>query len=119
MGQDTPDREKPSPEIYDPATGTWSSAGDTAETRGDHVAALLQDGRVLVVGGGYDPMRGAYQARSSAELYDPVAGTWSSAGKMSVGRYRFTASLLPDGRVLVAGGQRELELFDSAEIFTP
>ena len=112
-------KEKTSAETYDPATGTWSSAGDAADTRGEHVAALLKDGRVLVVGGGYDGGTGDFLARTSAETYDPVSGTWSAAGEMSIGRQRFTASLLEDGRVLVAGGQYGRAVFDSSELFVP
>ena len=117
--QVTTDKEKTSAEIYDPAAGTFSSAGETAETRGEHVATLLKDGRVLVVGGGYDPFAGQFKARTSAELYDPVAGAWSSAGNMSFGRYRLTASPLQDGRVLVTGGQQQEDVFEEAEIFSP
>ena len=112
-------KEKQSAEIYDPSTESWSTAGSTAETRGEHAAAILPDGRVLVIGGSFDPFLGQAQARSSAETYDPSNNTWASAGEMSDGRFRFTASSLHDGRVLVVGGQREQENYDTAEIFSP
>ena len=112
-------KEKRSAEVYDPSTESWSSAGSAAETRGEHAAAILPDGRVIVIGGSFDPFLGQAQARSSAETYDPSSNTWSSAGEMSTGRFRFTALSLHDGRVLVVGGQREQETYDTAEIFSP
>ena len=81
----------------------WSFTGSMSEARFDFTATLLLDGRVLVAGGD----RGYYavpRALASAELYDPVSGTWTATGSMSVGRYRHSATLLPNGKVLVAGG---------------
>src|SRR2546430_14221444 len=52
---------------------------------------------------------------SSAELYDPGAGTWSNTGSLNVARYLHTATLLPSGKVLVAGGAgSSAELYDAA-----
>src|SRR5205085_334851 len=57
-----------------------------------------KDGRVLVVGGlGLD-------VSSSAELYDPQNGMWTETGSTVAPRYYHTATLLPDGKVLVTGG---------------
>ena len=75
-----------------------------------HAAVLLPDGRVLVVGGGGDYM--------SAELYDPVDGTWTATGSMTQARNGHTTTLLPDGRVLVAGGHDDDRLA-SAELYDP
>ena len=91
-----------SAEVYDPASGTWTATGDMAVGRGDFTASLLTDGNVLVVGGLNHNGGGVEWA--SAELYDPVSGTWTATGNMGEARYGHTATLLRDGRVLVAGG---------------
>src|SRR4051812_9639126 len=90
-----------SAELFDPVTGTWSSAPDMSAARANHTATLLQDGRVLVMGGGGSGDGGFHIART-AEIYDPASNSWSSGGTMVVGRVGHTASLLSDGRVLVA-----------------
>lgn len=89
-------------EIYDDETGTWSATGSMAVARSRPVAVLLPSGKVLVCGG-YG-VAGASVSLDSAEIYDPVAGTWSSAGTMSKRRWGHTATLLYDGTVLVVGG---------------
>ena len=87
-------------EIYNPATGTWSSTGSLLLTpRKQHTATLLDDGRVLVVGG-----RSTTATLSTCEIYNPISGTWSSAASITGTRRWHTATLLNDGRVLVAGG---------------
>jgi WD40 repeat protein len=89
-------------ELYDPATDSWTSTGSIGVQRGGAAAVVLPSGKVLVTGG-YDYMvPNGYIA--SAELYDPAVGTWSSAGTMATARTNFTATVLPSGIVLVAGG---------------
>lgn len=106
----------PSAEIYDPATGTWSPAGNMLVPRTQHLATLLNDGRVLVTGG----IGGGTQLVQQAEIFDPLAG-WSVVGFLTVGRVDHTATLLGDGRVLVAGGENPFNAlhFSSTEIFDP
>ncbi len=103
-------------ELYDPATGTWSPTSSMAAERANHTATLLPNGKVLVVGGaGINPAGGTLQ--ETAELYDPATGTWSPTGSMTQGRADHTATLLPNGKVLVVGGSgaaTAAELYDPA-----
>lgn len=88
-------------EIYDPATGSWNNTGDLVQSRGGQKANLLPNGKVLISGG--DGGGSLPTPLSSAELFDPATGTWSSTGAMHQKREDHTATSLPDGRVLVAG----------------
>jgi len=90
-------------EVYDPAIGTWTGSGDLNESRAHHTATLLPDGRVMVCGGTANGFSNP-GTRSSIELYDPAQGTWTLAGTMSQPRVGHTATLLPNGKVLLAGG---------------
>ncbi len=89
-------------ELYDPATGTWAPAASMSTARSSPTGTLLPDGKVLLSGG----QTGLVLPTSiaSAELYDPATNTWTAAGTLSTGRSLHTATLLPNGKVLVAGG---------------
>ena len=112
-----------STQLYDPATGRWRASGAMAETRAGHTATLLEDGKVLVAGGVIDP--DGEQVLASAELYDPASRSWIGVKDMAEPRSAHTATLLPDGRVLVVGGigrfvsPMETRMLDSAELFDP
>ena len=103
-----------SSEVFDPATGQWSSTGDMSQPRQGHSLVLLDNGTALVAGGdaGDDPFK-------SAEIYDPSTGAWTSAGDMADARERFAAVLLENGGVLVAGGGGEAGRLASAEVYDP
>ena len=97
-----------SAEVYDPHSERWRETGSLQDARWSHTATLLPDGRVLVAGGFGEPYQGGSNAQpvlDTAEIYDPRTGTWSQTGSMTTRRALHTAILLPDGRVLVAGGR--------------
>ena len=82
-----------------------------------HTATLLPDGRVLVSGGQNEHILDG--AHDSAELYDPRAGTWTSTASMDRARRNHTATLLPDGRVLIVGGVGAEGVEFTAELYDP
>jgi RNA polymerase sigma factor (sigma-70 family) len=100
-------------ELYDVATGNFTVTGSPTIARSMHAAALLKDGRVLIAGGldtflvVIPPPKKSYYtavATASTELYDPATGKFTPAGSMTTARSQFTATVLSDGRVLLAGG---------------
>ncbi len=105
------------------APGTLVSGPEMQAPRAAHTATTLPDGRVLVAGG----FTGEASAATSAEVFDPVHGTFAPLPRMVTPRHSHTATLLPDGRVLIAGGYAAgnapivaAELFDPvAGTFTP
>src|SRR5262245_4329508 len=84
---------------------SWIPTGSLNIARVEHTATLLANGKVLVVGG-FNPggFNRPFTILNSAELYDPASGTWSATGSLNTARFGHTATLLPDGKVLVAGG---------------
>jgi hypothetical protein len=92
-------------ELYDPFSGTFTATGSMATSRFGHRATLLPNGKVLIAGGADDiSPDGSYLPVSSAELYDPSSGTFTETGGMATSRFGHTATLLPNGKVLIAGG---------------
>lgn len=92
-----------SAEIYNPATGLWTVTGNLSKMRGLHTATLLPGGKVLITGGLTFDFQ--YDSSGSAELYDPSTGTWTTTGGLVTRREGHTATLLPDGTVLIAAGR--------------
>jgi hypothetical protein len=107
-----------SAEIYDPVAGVFEFAGYMNAPHFAHTATALPDGRVLIAGGHYLTEQGG--GVSPSELYDPTAGAFSLTGDLVVPRSLHSATLLNDGRVLIAGGQDGTGTFlASAELYSP
>jgi hypothetical protein len=103
-------------EVYDPATGIFTMTGAVATAREQHTATLLADGRVLIVGGTTSSGTGGLHPTATVEVYDPSTGTFSVTGSMAEARSLHTATLLPSGKVLVAGGGDDNS---TAEVYDP
>jgi lysophospholipase L1-like esterase len=109
----------PEAELYDPATRSFSPTGAMPIDPAFHTATLLNTGEVLVTGG-LVPSAGDYAPTAAAELYAPETNTWTSAGSMLTPRDLQSATLLPTGEVLIAGGHNDTEgTLASAELYDP
>ena len=108
-----------SAELYDPATGAWTEVGPMNSTRWQHSATLLPDGKVLLVAGGALVNHVSFNLLTSAELYDPLSGSWTTTGNLNLARYDHKAGLLPNGKVLVTGGFDGVNVMASSEIYNP
>ncbi|MGE3175083.1 MAG: Kelch repeat-containing protein [Planctomycetota bacterium] len=120
-------------ELFDPNVGAFTAAPSMLAARAAHAATPLDDGRVLVTGGAVDwqslPLAQRWTTiLASAEVFDPVAGTWSPLPSMATPRFGHTQTLLPDGRVVVFGGfyrnylqpaQAMLQPTNVIEVFEP
>ncbi|MGH2705668.1 MAG: IPT/TIG domain-containing protein, partial [Actinomycetota bacterium] len=109
------------PEISEPTINSWGPAPESGVRRKDHTATLLPDGHVLVAGG--NVCNNADCPTSTAEVFDAGTRSWRGTGTLlSLGRSHHTATLLPNGTVLVAGGQGGavvdvVETWSSSEIY--
>src|SRR5262249_54910382 len=108
-----------SAERYDPATGAWTPTGLLNKGRAYHTANLLPNGKVLVAGGS----SGIFDnPTNTVELYDPAGtGAWNSfIYSLTTNRTYCHAVLLPNGRVLTAGGYvGGTNVATSAEVYDP
>lgn len=108
-----------SAELYDPRTGRWRVTADMHTARENQTATLLRNGNVLVAGGTLHPSIFSFFNRPiTAEIYNPRTGMWTPTHPMTAFRGHHTATLLPDGRVLVAGGG-DNGFLSSAEVYDP
>ena len=108
-------------DVYNPTTNSFSRVGDMARGRHRFATALLNDGKVLAIGGMY--LNGAtYTSLATVEIFDPITETWSYTGSLNVAREGAIAVVLPNGKVLVTGGMMRAPgttYLSSAEIYDP
>ena len=106
-------------ELYNPNTGSWSATGNLNVARCNYVLAVLPNGKILVAGGATSER--FLGVTTSAELYDPTTGVWTRTGSMNHARQSATATVLPNGKVLVAGGSVYINgsALTSAELYDP
>ena len=108
-----------SAELYDPHTDSWTATTPLSTRRASHTATLLDDGRVLVVGGRGGAV-GEERVLATAELFDPVAGTWSPAAPPGHARAGHAAALLGDGTVVVISGEdADGDVVAEGEVYDP
>jgi hypothetical protein len=106
--------------------GTFTATGNMITARSGHTATLLLSGKVLIAGGSNGLVnQGSYisyiYGTPTAELFDPTIGSFTPTGEMITPRRGHTATLLPDGRVLVVGGfdMSNNWVTPSAELYDP
>lgn len=116
-------------DVYQPGSKSFATVGPLVQARGRHRAILLANSawgslqnKVLLIGGditGGAVFGGAQQALNSVEIYDPATGQFSLFGTMTVERQNHTATLLNDGRILIAGGVGRPFVSGTAELVIP
>jgi hypothetical protein len=118
-------------ELYDPQTNSFTATGSMAAPRAGHTATLLINGKVLVAGGATGKalypgvISPAVAPQTTAELYDPLTGQFVATASMAYGRIAHTATVLPNGTVLISGGFKDYSLsvgyesYNSTEIYDP
>lgn len=100
-------------DIFDPTTNRFTRTGDSAYGLDDAEGIRLNNGKVLVTGG--IKLTTQWVHLDSAEVFDPLSGTWTQVGNMTSGRTGHFMVTLADGRVLVGGGNAS----KTVDIFSP
>ncbi len=106
-----------SAELYDPVGNAWHAVNSMLTARSAHTAIMLPSGnapfagKVLIAGGG------GSEILAACELYTPSTGTWASTAAMNIPRTGQTATVLPNGDVLVTGGQSTTGITNTSEIY--
>ncbi len=111
-----------SAELYNTASRTYSITGSMSSAREGHTATLLSNGNVLITGGCNNAQTVKVvcdRYLASAEIYDPSTNAFTATGSMDTARMDHTATLLPDGKVLIVGGTNGTSPLASAEIYNP
>ncbi len=106
-------------ELYNQSKNNWTFTGDLSEERCQHTATLLFDGRVFVFGGirQYSP---SLELARDCEIFDQKTNSWHSGTSISIPRFAHTATLLPNGSILIAGGlDSNSHFLSSCEIYNP
>lgn len=108
--------------FYNPFNDSWENAPSLNQAHTQHTMTLLKDGRVMVAGGETEDPNITFT--DTVEIWSPVTNTWTIAAHMFHKRRGHTATMLNDGRVLVAGGyggpiDGKTTYLNSAEIYDP
>src|SRR5262249_53424873 len=107
-------------ELYNPSTGTWTLTGTPAVFHEGGSVTRLANGQVLLAGGDNPISSSTPTFTAAAELYDPSTGQWTATGSMVSARQYQAAVLLPNGQVLVAGGEdSSFASIATAELYNP
>ena len=106
-----------SSELYGPVEPGWEFTGPLSFARSDFTLTSLPDGRAVAMGGS----TGMYTvtAHDTVQAYAPSTGTWSWLAPLPQGRYGHSATVLADGRVLVAGGHSGNSTVTTAWLYAP
>ncbi len=122
---------EPNADLYNPSSGTWTSAGAMTASRYDAAAVVLESGSVLVTGGTVgdggslaEDVNGvtAIPMQYTTDIYNPATNAWAAGPTMAQARENQTTTLLSNGTVLVAGGDGPDDGYtplDSAELYDP
>lgn len=109
-------------ELYDPQRGTFTAGPRLTASRSGHIAVLMKNGKVLLAGGSTGPSS-SFSYISTAEVYDPATNTFTATGRMNSSRGSHTATLLPNGKVLITGGHTgrgaSTQIHASTELYDP
>ncbi|MFZ0308533.1 MAG: kelch repeat-containing protein, partial [Candidatus Sulfotelmatobacter sp.] len=106
-------------EIYDPTSATFSSAGNMTVPRDSQTMTLLSSGQVLLAGGENCTSATSCTALNAAEIYDPVARTFTATGSLNAARLNASAVALSSGMVLIAGGFNGTNYPPTGELYDP
>lgn len=113
-----------STEVYDPLTNQWTTKGSMSNERVRYLLLLLNDGRVMAYGGHhsskYNTGMRFLERQSSFDIYNPIIGNWTNPQVSKIARAAHSANVLPDGRVLLAGGRTFLNRgISDVEFYNP
>ena len=99
-----------SAELYEPARGVFTAVGNMASRRHKHAASVLADGSVLITGGSDE--RDWENVYRSAEIFDPARKQFRPVSEMNSTHFKHNSVALPDGRIVVVGGSKSVEIYD-------